>query len=197
MKNYDTVASVVLAAGRSSRMGRAKQLEVVDGEPMVVRATRLATTSGAGHVIVVTGAYAEEVAAKLAPLTATSSIQLVHNADWASGQASSVRAAIYSLPDSIQAVLFLPVDQPFVQVDFLQQLIRAWQAGNKLAAPRVDGEPRGAPAIFDRTYWPDLLAITGDVGGRVVLMKYKSVVTWIAASPSMLRDIDSPADLES
>ena len=93
------VAAVVLAAGQSRRMGRAKQLEVVDGEPMVVRAVRTALQSDVAQVIVVTGAYADAVTVVLAPVLQEvgNRLQLVHNPDWQTGQASSIRTAVQTL----------------------------------------------------------------------------------------------------
>ncbi len=122
-----SLAVIVLAAGRSSRMGRAKQLEVVDGEAMVVRAARLALGCGAAVTTVITGAYAEQIEQQLAQLIQTQGLQIVHNPNWAEGQATSVHAAIQSLPATIEAALFLPVDQPFVTPGFLQSVIDCWQ----------------------------------------------------------------------
>ncbi|MFZ4660082.1 MAG: nucleotidyltransferase family protein [Caldilineaceae bacterium] len=191
------VVLIVLAAGRSSRMGRAKQLEVVDGEPMVVRATQTALATVAGGVVVVTGAYAPAVTVTLAPIleAAGDRLRLVHNAVWATGQASSVRTAVMALPPHCQAALFLPTDQPFVPVALLNKLIGTWQQGAVLVAPALDGQPRGAPAIFDRTLWPDLLALAGDTGARPLLQRYRAQLMTIPAEAAWLRDIDTPADL--
>ena len=191
------VMLIVLAAGRSSRMGRAKQLEVVDGEPMVVRATQTALATVAGGVVVVTGAYAPAVTVTLAPIleAAGDRLRLVHNAAWATGQASSVRTAVMALPPHCQAALFLPTDQPFVPVVLLNELIDTWQQGAVLVAPTLDGQPRGAPAIFDRTLWPDLLALAGDTGARPLLQRYRAQLITIPAEAVWLRDIDTPADL--
>lgn len=191
------VVVVVLAAGRSSRMGRAKQLEVVAGAPMVVRATQTALASVAAGVIVVTGAYAPEVTVTLSPIleSAGDRLRLVHNAAWATGQASSVRTAVMALPSNCQAALFLPTDQPFVPVALLNELMAAWQCGTILVAPSVDGQPRGAPAIFDRTLWPELLALEGDTGARPLLQRHRAQLVTLPAEAAWLRDIDTPADL--
>lgn len=192
-----SIGAVVLAAGRSSRMGRAKQLEVVDGAPMVVRAVQTALASQADRVLLVTGAYAEAVLALVAPLQRAvgERLQVVHNAAWATGQASSVRTAVQALPPSCQAALFLPTDQPFAPVALLDDLIAAWRAGAVLAAPAVDGQPRGAPALFDRRLWPELLALEGDTGARPLLQRHRSNLITIPAMADWLRDIDTPADL--
>lgn len=191
------VVAVVLAAGRSSRMGRAKQLEVVDGVPMVVRATQTALGSSAAGVIVVTGAYAPEVTVTLSPIleSAGDRLRLVHNAAWATGQASSVRTAVMALSPHCQAALFLPTDQPFVPVSLLNELIAAWQRGAILVAPTVDKQPRGAPAIFDRTLWTELLALEGDTGARPLLQRHRAQLVTLPAEAAWLRDIDTPADL--
>lgn len=195
--NVGSICAVVLAAGRSSRMGRAKQLEIVDGTPMVVRAVQTVLASCVDDVLLVTGAYAEAVMALVESLKqrAGTRLQLVHNAEWATGQASSVRAAVQALPAHSQAALFLPTDQPFAPATLLDDLSRAWRAGALLAAPTVDGQPRGAPAIFDRTLWPELLALEGDVGARPLLQRHRAALVTLPALADWLRDIDTPADL--
>lgn len=174
-----------------------EQIEVVDGTPMVVRAVELALQSDVTTVWVVTGAYAAEVTAALFPLQTLhgARLHLVHNAEWATGQASSVRAAVLALPANIAAALFLPVDQPFVPLSLLQQLIAAWQQGAPLAAPSLDDQPRGAPAIFDRSLWGELLALEGDVGARPLLQRHRAELVTVPAQAAWLRDIDTPDDL--
>ncbi len=93
MERWSPLAAVILAAGRSSRMGRPKQLEAVDGEPMVVRAVRTALQSNVAQVLVVTGAYTDAVTMLLTPFREQvgDRLRLVHNPDWQTGQASSIR----------------------------------------------------------------------------------------------------------
>jgi molybdenum cofactor cytidylyltransferase len=193
-ERWGRVAVVVLAAGASRRMGRPKPLEVVDGKPMVIRAVQVAGAAGVGPVMLVTGAQAAAVLATLAawPLAP---VQIVHNPDWAAGQATSMHAALRSLPPAVGAVIFVPVDQPFLDPLLLRHLARAWRCGANLAAPTVAGVVRGAPALFDRSLFSELLAVTGDVGGRALLQRHHLEVTRIPTDPAWLKDIDSPADL--
>ncbi len=197
MRARQRVGAVVLAAGRSSRMGEAKQLVPVAGVPMVVRAVQLALQSAATTVTVITGAHATAVADLLQPLLQAESMRLtlLHNNAWATGQASSVRTAVTALAATNDALLFLPVDQPFVPVTLVQQLIDVWGAGAPLAAPAIDGAPRGAPAIFDRTLFAELLALEGDVGARPLLQRHREQLATVPAQATWLRDIDTPADL--
>ncbi len=196
-ERWAPAAVVVLVAGESRRMGRPKQLEVVDGEAMVVRAVRVALQSGAQQVLVVTGAYAEQVSAALAPLCeqTPSRVQFAHNAAWRTGQASSVRVAVEKLPTCADVALFMPVDQPYLEPALLRGLLQLWRNGARLAAPLVDGQVRGAPALFERSLWSQLLVLEGDAGARSLLQQYRTEVATISTIPYIVRDIDSPADL--
>jgi molybdenum cofactor cytidylyltransferase len=100
-----------------------------------------------------------------------------------------------ALAPACAAALFLPVDQPFVPPVLLQRLIDAWRQGARLVASAVDGKVRGAPAIFDRTLFPELGQLEGDVGARSLLQKYRHELIAIPATADELRDIDTPADL--
>lgn len=190
-------AIIVLAAGRSSRMGRAKQLVVVDGESMVRSAVKVALATHAAQVVLVTGAYAEEVTAEVSDFVEKSFgiLKIVHNAAWAEGQAGSMQAGLDAISDECGAVILFPVDQPYMPPLLLEQLAAAWQAGARLVAPRVDGELRGAPALFDRSLWPELYAVKGDVGGRGVLRAHADQVQTVDAPAAWLRDLDTPEDL--
>ena len=197
MKQNQSVTAIILAAGQSRRMGRAKQLVPVDGVPMIVRAAETALASAADAVLVVTGAYADALATTLAPVEATAGDRLrrAHNARFADGQSTSVHAAVRALGGEVGAALFLPVDQPFVPTWLLDALIDAWRDGARLAAAAVDGQPRGAPAIFERALWPELLALMGDQGARPLLRRYAGEVARIEVAAALLRDVDTPADL--
>jgi molybdenum cofactor cytidylyltransferase len=190
-------AVVVAAAGGSRRMGRAKQLVEVDGELMVRRALKVALASRADQVVLVTGAYRPEVEAAVADLTAGAGgrLTLVYNAAWESGQASSIQTGLKAPATSCQAVAFMPVDQPFVPATLLDRLAAAWRHGARWAAPTVEGVLRGAPALFDRSLWPALMAVQGDVGGRVVLHAQPGGGVTLPVPAAWLRDVDSPDDL--
>jgi molybdenum cofactor cytidylyltransferase len=190
-------AIIILAAGRSSRMGRAKQLVVVDGESMVRSAVKVALATEADQVVLVTGAYADEIGAQVADFVdlALGRLQIAHNSAWAEGQAGSMQTGLRALADHCGAAIFFPVDQPYMPPLLLTHLAAAWQAGAKIVAPAVEGKMRGAPALFDRTLWPELFEVTGDVGGRDVLRAHAHEVQTIDAPAAWLRDLDTPEDL--
>ena len=199
LERWGPTAAVVLAAGGASRMGGPKQLLEMDGEALVVRAARLALASGASEALVITGAYGERVEAALTALQAEAGarLRLIHNPAWASGQASSIHAAVGGLASDCQAALFFPVDQPNLPVALLCRLWQPWREGRDRVATAVDREVRGAPAIFDRRYFAEMLALRGDQGARPLLRTDASEVATLATDALALADVDTPADWET
>lgn len=200
IERWGTVATVILAAGASTRFGRPKQLEPVAGEPLLLRALHTAAHQP-GPIYVVVGAQYEAVMALLGRVSNGNAarlgdrVQVIHNAVWAQGQASSLHASIHALPAQVEAAIWLPVDQPYLDAALPARLAEVWRRGADLVAPLVDGEVRGAPALFDRSRWPALLQVEGDAGGRAVLRRFAADVVTVPAEAASLRDIDYPDDL--
>src|SRR4051812_4976596 len=114
-----TVVCIVLAAGRSTRMGAANKLSAdVGGKPMVRHAVEAALASAASPVLVVTGHQAEEVRAALTGLA----VRFVHNRDYAAGLASSLKAGIGALPEGAVGALVLLGDMPQITAADLDRL---------------------------------------------------------------------------
>ena len=197
-ERWGPVAAVVLAAGEGSRFGGPKQVALVDGEPLLVRAVQTALEADVTEVVVVTGAHADQATACLDAAFGeglTPRLRVVHNAEWRTGQAGSLHAALRCMRDEVQAVLFMPVDQPSLTSTLLRRLVRRWRSGYGLAAPRVDGKIRGRAGLFDRRYWPELLGVRGDRGGRDLLRTYADRVAAVAADGELLWDVDRQSDL--
>ena len=96
-------AVIILAAGRSSRMGQAKQLVKVDGESMVRNAVKVALATQAPQVVLVTGAYADEVAGEVVDLVEATwgLLSVANNAAWADGQAGSMQVGLWRLVNPV------------------------------------------------------------------------------------------------
>ena len=195
-ERWGPTTAVLLAAGESRRMGQPKQLLPWHDEPLVTRAARAALESGATETIVVTGAVGNEVEAALASLRAAwgPRLRTVFNPGWQDGQAGSVRAAVKALPPACEAALFIPVDQPRLPAALLRRLWQSWRAGNDLAAVAVDGAIRGAPALFDRRFFPQLSQVQGDRGGGALLRQHAAQLNAIETPEKWLTDVDTPED---
>jgi molybdenum cofactor cytidylyltransferase len=203
------VAGVLLAAGTSSRFGEAnKLLASVDGEPMVRRAGRTLAAAQVSPLLAVLGHEAERVREVLDGLGFAVTI----NPEYASGQATSVRAGIRALADldtvdstdgrsvdgtgeAVDAAVFVLGDMPYVDRSSIEALIRAYRAGLGTAlAAACDGR-RGNPVLFDASYFDSLTAVDGDVGGRELLLNGDDSALVETGDPGVLRDVDTPGDL--
>ncbi|MDJ0926131.1 MAG: nucleotidyltransferase family protein [Gammaproteobacteria bacterium] len=185
------VAALLLAAGEGSRFGALKQLAVLDGESLVLRAARAAAAAVDAGVWVVTGAGHDDVAQALRDEAAT----LVRNADWRAGMGSSIRCGIRALNGKVDAVLITLADQPGVGAADLARLVACWrEAPDRPAAALIAGLP-GAPAVVPARWFPALLDLADDAGARELL---RSGIDYTAVDlPAAADDIDTPSDLHS
>jgi molybdenum cofactor cytidylyltransferase len=188
------VAAIVLAAGRSTRMGGPnKLLAEISGKPLVRIAAEQALASRATPVIVVTGHEHERVAGALAGL----SVKLVHNSDFASGLGGSLRTGIAAVPADADGVVVCLGDMPQVDAALIDQLIAAFdpEKGALAVVPVFDGR-RGNPVLWSRRFFPDLTAIEGDIGARHLIGRYNEAVVEIPVTGNAaLVDVDTPEAL--
>ncbi len=184
------VSAIILAAGPSSRLGRAKQLLSLGGKTLIRRAME-AAQAVCPRVIIVLGARGTEVRRGIGETGST----IVLNENWPKGMGSSVRKGIEllaSAPDA-DAALLLTCDQPHVDAPHLRSLIRAWkQTGKKVVASSY-GETIGVPALFDRACFDELLTLPDDAGAKAVILRDQTRVTSVPF-PAGVVDIDTPAD---
>jgi molybdenum cofactor cytidylyltransferase len=185
------VAAIVLAAGRSTRMGaQNKLLADIGGTPMVRRVAETALASKARPVLVVTGHMATEVRAALAGLD----VMLVANPDYATGLASSLKAGILAVPPECAGALILLGDMPRIMPEHLDRLIDTFIADNGLVivAPTRHGK-RGNPIIWPPAFFPDLLQLEGDVGARSLLIEHaRQVEEMDLDTDAIFADVDTP-----
>ena len=186
------IAGIVLAAGRSSRLGRPKQLLPVHGEPLIRHTLRRVLASSLDQVILVIGHEAEEVRAAVAGLPA----ECIFNPDAAAGQSTSVRTGLAALSPDVESAVFILGDQPGVDPKVIDALIDAWRASRApVVAPRYE-DRMGNPVLFDRRVFPELALLEGDTGARPVVRAYQEsgemqLVTVNGAAPP---DVDTEAD---
>jgi molybdenum cofactor cytidylyltransferase len=185
------VAGVILAAGGSIRMGTSKQLLQWEGQPLVRVAAEKALKAGLDPVLVVTGAFSQEVQQAVEGLE----VQIVQNPDWEKGQSTSVKTGITSLPDSARAVIFFVVDQPKLPIGLVDALIDTHaRTLAPIVVPMIDHKHRN-PVLFDKITYKDLSKIKGDMGGRQIFSRFPlTLVPWLDSS--VLADVDTMEDYE-
>jgi molybdenum cofactor cytidylyltransferase len=188
------IAAIVLAAGASTRMGRQKlTLPMPDGRPLVRVAVEQVLAAGLDDTVVVLGGDAEAVGAALAGLP----IRAVTNPRYAEGQSTSLHAGLEALRPGTTAALIALGDQPLADPAVIGRLVGALRdSGRAIAAPRYrDG--RGNPVLFAASVFDELLAVTGDRGGRDVVARDPRRVAEVPVDAPMPADIDTPADYEA
>ena len=188
------VAAVILAAGRSSRMGGPnKLLELLHGKPLVRIVAEQALVSRAKPVIVVTGHQAERVRTALSGLD----VSFTHNADFADGIASSVKAGVAAVPAKADGAVICLGDMPLVDAGLIDRLIDALQPdkGALIAVPAAEGR-RGNPVLWSRRFFDELMTLEGDVGARHMIARHQETVVEVEAEgQGAFLDIDTPEAL--
>jgi len=188
------VAAVVLAAGRSSRMGGPnKLLAEVARRPLIRIAAEAALASRASPVIVVTGHQREQVEKALLGLP----VRLVHNPDFADGLGTSLKVGIAAVPAEPDGAIVCLGDMPRVDARLIDRLIDGFDPdrGALVVVPTFEGK-RGNPVLWSRRFFPDLMAIEGDVGARYLIGRYGEAVVEVPVDgKAALTDIDTPEAL--
>lgn len=183
--------AVVLAAGGSRRLGRAKQLLTIAGETLVHRAVRMAIATGATRTLVVTGAHADAVAAAVADLHC----DVVFNPRWENGLAGSVACAGRALAASEHRVLILGCDQPRLDGAHLQRLLQAAAAHVPPHAASVYDGNLGSPTIVPAAWLLPIKVDDGDAGLRRRLRAAARDDVACVIAPELADDIDTPEQL--
>lgn len=190
----NTIAAIVLAAGRATRMGGPnKLLAELNGKPLVRIVAEQALASKAASVTVVTGHQARDVEAALRGLNVT----FVRNPDFAKGLATSVKAGIAALPEDVAGALVCLGDMPLIDTKLLDRLIEAFapDRGALITVPVNEGR-RGNPVLWSRRFFAELMTLDGDIGARHLIAKHAEAVTEVPVEgQGAFLDIDTPQAL--
>jgi molybdenum cofactor cytidylyltransferase len=188
-----SIAAIILAAGRSTRMGSIKLLEELDGKALVRHVADAALGSIARSVWVVTGHEGESVRARLDGL----GIRFVHNPDFALGLSTSLKAGVMALPAEAKGVVVLLGDMPRVTSEVINFVIQAFEAQPQAiaAVPVYQGE-WGNPVLLSRSLFGAVAALQGDAGARKLLNGRAGEVLEVPVSnDAVLIDLDTPEAL--
>lgn len=186
------IASVVLAGGASSRMGRPKMLLPWGAGTVLSASVGAHLEAGVDLVVVVLGPGGEEVW-RGSGLHPDPRLRSVVNEAWREGLASSLRRGLEECGEAT-AVLVALGDQPGVTASRIRRIVEAWQPGTRLVVP-VQGQRAGHPVLFDRSLWDELLALSGDAGAREVVRRHWGEAVTVEAEP--LFDIDTEEDYQA
>jgi molybdenum cofactor cytidylyltransferase len=186
------VAAVILAAGRSTRMGDNKMLADLGGEPLIRRTVAALLGSAARPVLLVAGHERDRLAAALGGLD----VAVIVNPHYAEGLATSLVAGIGAVPQEAEGALIALGDMPLVDAGLVDALIARFEAEPAAGAvvPLHAGE-WGNPVLVARKLFPEIAALSGDAGARGLLRGRDDVCLLETSDRSVLIDADTPQAL--
>jgi molybdenum cofactor cytidylyltransferase len=184
------VAAVILAAGGSSRLGRPKQLLDWFGKTFVNQLIDLALEAGLDPVIVVTGAYGDEIEQSIH----NDNVIVTRNLNWKDGQSSSMQVGVKALDEnSINSFIIFLCDQPQVPAALIEKMIKESQKEDlDIIATSVSGKIC-PPTLFKTRCIEGLMGLQGDQGGRALFKSYNTqIFEW--QDERLLQDSDTEED---
>jgi len=190
------IAAIILAAGRSTRMGGPnKMLAELQGKKLVRIAAEQALASKASEVIVVTGHQAELVEQALRGLK----VKFARNPDFAGGLASSVKTGISAVAGDADGAVICLGDMPLIDAHLIDRLIEAFapDRGNLIVVPVAEGR-RGNPVLWSRRFFSELMTLEGDIGARHLIARHGEAVAEVPVEgDGAFLDIDTPQALDA
>lgn len=187
------IAALLLAAGASRRFGGGLQklVQTLDDEPVVRWSAKSLIGPPVDDVVVVVGSDDAPIRNALSGLR----LRFAKNAAADQGMASSLAVGVSALPPETSAVLVALGDEPLVGREPLARVVgRYEQGGAAVVAPTFRGV-RGHPVLFDRSVFPELLALSGDRGARAVADRDPGRLALVELDLPKPVDVDTAADL--
>lgn len=193
------IAAIILAAGKSSRFrgddpnAKTKAVALLDGAPMVRHVAQAAIDAGLKPLMLVTGFNAAEVSAAAQGLAG---LQIVHNPDFETGLASSLRAGIAALPAGVAGAIVLLADMPRVSSETISLLVETSNANPDAAAVvPVHAGQWGNPILLGAKLFADVALLQGDSGARKLLANRADVALMECGDEAVGIDVDTRDDL--
>jgi molybdenum cofactor cytidylyltransferase len=176
------IATIILAAGASTRMGRPKQLLPIQGQrqgqSLLRQMTETALVAGGPSVVVVLGAYQEHIQPQIRDLP----VQIVFNPHWSRGMGTSIGCGVNALLEQatpLKAVILLLCDQPFVSPFLLTQLRELYIATQAPIVASAYANTWGVPVLFAAQLLPELARLEPQAGAKAILQKYRAMVVTV------------------
>jgi CTP:molybdopterin cytidylyltransferase MocA len=177
--------AILLAAGRSSRMGAFKPLLPFGNKTVIECCIAYLRNGGVEDIIVVVGHRADDIRRKISGVT------FAVNPDPASPMGASIAAGVNALPVRAQATLIALVDHPAIPATVVSALLESWQTGARLVMPTWK-DRGGHPVLVDLSFRAELLNLSETGGLRAFFDVHANEVKRVPVdSPFIARDMDT------
>jgi len=192
MSAKPVIAAIVLAAGRSTRMGELnKLLADFNGQPMVAQTLEQIQAAGLKQICVVTGHQAEKIETALDGYE----VFFARNGDYRDGLSTSVITGVKALGAEVDGVVVMLGDMPLVSGADIRRLIAGFQKSSDICVPVWQGR-RGNPVLWGRDYFSGLQELTGDKGARDLINQFSDDVIEVEMmGDGVVRDFDTAVEL--
>lgn len=185
------VAAILLAAGRSSRMGAFKPLLPFGNKTVIECCIDYLRAGGVDEIVVVLGHRADDIRQQV------SQVKFALNPDPDSPMGASIAAGVLELPETAQATLIALVDHPGVPPTVVSTLLESWKSGARLVIPTWANRG-GHPVLVDLGFKAELLSLSESGGLRALFDAHRNEVTRVpVASPFIAHDMDTWDDYTS
>ena len=190
------IHAVLLAAGRSERMGRNNKLLLnVDGIPLVRKSAINILNSNVTSMTVVTGFDENKIVNALSGLN----VNFVKNINFREGLSSSLKAGLANITPTPSAVIICLADMPKIQPEHINQLIENFDPlkGWEICIPTNNGK-RGNPVLIGSRFFPYIFETNGDFGAKQVMKQHSDKIVEVEIGTSDIHfDIDTQDEYEN
>ena len=186
------LATIILAAGQSKRMGSiSKLLMRIEDRPMIQRVVDVAIEAGSSDIYVVTGFERDRIESRMSGY----SVNFVHNESFRAGMGNTIAQGVKAIFDQgFEGAMILLGDLPYLRADTVIAVAESFveHEGRKIVIPKYQGNP-GHPVVFPKAFFNELTQLSGDRGARAVYANQQSSVARIEVEdPGATRDLDTP-----
>ena len=190
------IHAVLLAAGRSERMGPNNKLLLnVDGIPLVRKSAINILNSNVTSMTVVTGFDENKIVNALSGLN----VNFVKNINFREGLSSSLKAGLANITPTPSAVIICLADMPKIQPEHINQLIENFDPlkGWEICIPTNNGK-RGIPVLIGSRFFPYIFETSGDFGAKQVMKQHSDKIVEVEIGTSDIHfDIDTQDEYEN
>jgi len=200
MSSKKPTAGMILAAGVSKRFGTSKQLLRLRKGYMLEYVIRASLSSDLNKVYVILGHHHKKILKALSENNKSfesNQLEFLINPQYQQGMSRSIHVGLTSIKTTFGSVMFLLGDQPLVDTSLINLMLKQYYRSDKnICVPAYKGK-RGNPTIFSHEYFSLLENVTGDSGGKDIIMAHPDDILKIETdSPACVYDIDTLSDLE-
>jgi molybdenum cofactor cytidylyltransferase len=187
------VSAIVLAAGMSRRMGVPKQLIPLGGKSLLETVLDNLRESRVDEIVLVLGHAADTIRQQVA----LDGVRAVANEAYREGMGTSLGAGISQVGPRAEAALVVLADQPFVRPGTINRLIDEYREHRPQIAIPVYRGFRGNPVVLDRSVFPEIMGLNGDIGCRAIFGSHSENIRKVPVDDiGVLLDVDTKEDFE-